>query len=224
MGGLAWNTLGKAGAFWMFLLGPALTLPLLFGWRLFGDRRVRPLVVIGGISVGGLALNTWFYAHYAAPMTGLIYVLVLQGLRHVRTWRSGGLCGGGRYCTRGPGCLPGDGAATRMRPASQSLYAAGLADDLVLHEAGQCRNSARILEKMESRPGRHLAIVRYRPNHDYWSGYTIARRIDTAQVVWAREMDDASNRELTRYFAGRDIWLVDADATPPTISAYPLCR
>ena len=138
LGGLAWNTLGKAGAFWMFFLGPALTLPLLFGWRLFGDRRVRPLVVIGGISVGGLALNTWFYAHYAAPMTGLIYVLVLQGLRHVRTWRSEGFRGGSRHCPRGPGGLPGDGAVTRVRPASQSLYAAGLADDLVLHAAGQC--------------------------------------------------------------------------------------
>ena len=52
LGGLAWNTLGKVGAFWMFFLGPALTLPLLFGWRLFRDRRVRPLVVIGGISRG----------------------------------------------------------------------------------------------------------------------------------------------------------------------------
>ena len=84
---------------------------------------------------------------------------------------------------------------------------------------------ARVLEKLESRPGRHLAIVRYRPNHDYFEEWVYNRSsIDTAQVVWAREMDDASNRELTRYFAGRDIWLVDADATPPTISAYPLCK
>jgi hypothetical protein len=90
LGGLVHNSAGKAGAFWMFFLGPAFTLPLVFGWRLFGDRRVRPLVVIGGICALGLALNTWFYAHYAAPMTGLIYVLVLQGLRHVRVWRRHG--------------------------------------------------------------------------------------------------------------------------------------
>ena len=39
------NTLGKACASLMFFLGPALTLPLVLGWRLFGDRRIRPLVV-----------------------------------------------------------------------------------------------------------------------------------------------------------------------------------
>ena len=48
--------------------------------------------------------------------------------------------------------------------------------------------------------------------------------IDSAKVVWARELDDASNRELARYFGARPVWLVDADATPATVTAYPLCR
>jgi hypothetical protein len=34
-------------------------------------------------------------------------------------------------------------------------------------------------------------------------------------------MDDASNRELKRYFATRRVWLVDADATPATVTPYP---
>ena len=152
LGGLAWNTLGKAGAFWMFFLGPAFTLPLVFGWRLFGDRRIRPLVVIGGVCAAGLALNTWFYAHYAAPMTGLIYVLVLQGLRHVRAWRRDGSPVGIAIARAGPGDLPGDGIAAGVCAAAQFLYAAGLADDLVLHAARQCGASAH--------PGRNWRVNR----------------------------------------------------------------
>jgi hypothetical protein len=64
--------------------------------------------------------------------------------------------------------------------------------------------------------------VRYRPDHDYFEEWVYNRAfIDGASVVWAREMDDAGNRELTRYFDTRHVWLVDADATPPTASPYP---
>jgi hypothetical protein len=34
-------------------------------------------------------------------------------------------------------------------------------------------------------------------------------------------MDDASNGELTRYFATRHVWLVEADAIPATVTPYP---
>jgi hypothetical protein len=44
-------------------------------------------MIIGGVFLAGLSVNTWFYAHYAAPITGLIYAIVLQGLRHLRVWR-----------------------------------------------------------------------------------------------------------------------------------------
>jgi hypothetical protein len=80
---------------------------------------------------------------------------------------------------------------------------------------------ARILARLESQPGRHLAIVRYHPGHNSFEEWVYnAASIDAAPVVWARELDDASNRELTRYFDTRHIWLVDADATPATLSPY----
>ncbi len=220
LGGLAWNTLGKAGAFWMFFLGPALTLPLVFGWRLFGDRRVRPLVVIGGICVAGLALNTWFYAHYAAPMTGLIYALVLQGLRHVRVWRRHGRPVGAAIARSVlVVCL----AMALLRVCGQPLSFYMPPDWPMTWYYTRPGNlaRARILAQLESQPGRHLALVRYRPEHDFFEEWVYNRAsIDAAPVVWAREMDDASNRELTRYFATRRVWLVDADATPPTVSPY----
>jgi hypothetical protein len=74
---------------------------------------------------------------------------------------------------------------------------------------------------LASQPGRHLAIVRYRPGHDFFEEWVYnAASIDSAPVVWAHEMDDASNSELTRYFDTRHVWLVDADATPATVTPY----
>jgi hypothetical protein len=219
--GLARNTFGKAGAFWMFFLGPALTLPLVLGWRLFGDRRVRPLVVIGCVGAAGMALNTWFYAHYAAPMTGLVYALVLQGLRHVRVWRSHGRPVGAAIARSVPlACL----AMALLRVCGQPLSFYMPPDWPMTWYYTRPGNlaRARILAQLESLPGQHLAIVRYRPEHDFFEEWVYNRAsIDAAPVVWAREMDDASNGELTRYFATRHVWLVEADAIPATVTPYP---
>jgi hypothetical protein len=221
LGGLAWNTLGKAGAFWMFFLGPVFTLPLVLGWRLFGDRRVRPLVVIGGVCVAGLALNTWFYAHYAAPMTGLIYALVLQGLRHVRLWRQHGSPVGIAIARSVPATCLG---MALLRVCAQPLSFYMPPDWPMTWYYARPGNveRARILAQLESQPGRHLAIVHYHTDHDYFEEWVYNRAsIDDAPVVWAREMDDASNRELARYFDTRHIWLVDADTVPAKVSPYP---
>jgi hypothetical protein len=45
--------------------------------------------------------------------------------------------------------------------------------------------------------------------------------IDGSKVVWAREMDAADNLELTQYYRGRRVWLVEPDAIPARISPYP---
>ena len=66
-----------------------------------------------------------------------------------------------------------------------------------------------------------MIIVRYDPDHillDEWV-YNEAD-IDSARVVWAREMDVSGNQELLEYFKDRDIWLLRADADPPELVPY----
>ena len=219
--GLAKNTVGKIGTFWLFFLGPALTLPLLFLPWVLKDRRVRPLVIIGGIFVAGLGLNTWFYAHYAAPITGLIYAIVLQGLRHLRVWRWRGRPSGLLLARGVPAlCL----AMVLLRVCAQPLSFYMPPDWPMTWFYTRPGNTerARIEARLEREPGRQLAIVRYEPDHNFFEEWVYNKaEIDAAKVVWARELDDTSNRALIRYFHGRRIWLVEADTAPATVAPYP---
>jgi len=86
--GLIGNTLKKLIGAWLFYLGPALTVPLLFLPQIIKrDRRTRALLIAGGFTLIALTLDAWFYAHYAAPIAGLLFAVVVQGLRHLRAWR-----------------------------------------------------------------------------------------------------------------------------------------
>jgi hypothetical protein len=44
--------------------------------------------------------------------------------------------------------------------------------------------------------------------------------IDGSKVIWAREMDAASNLELLSYYRDRKVWLVEPDTQPMTVSPY----
>ena len=214
--GLAKNNVGKVGAFWMFYLGPALTLPLIFGRRLFGDRRIRPLVVIGSVCVAGLLVNTWFYPHYAAPLVGVIYALVLQGMRHLR---ASGLQGAAITRAVVLVCL----GMTVLRAAIQPLAFYMPPDEPMTWYYTRPGNTARagIEAELRGKPGGSLVLVRYGEDHnalDEWV-YNDAS-IDDAKVVWAQETDAAHNRQLLDYFKDRKVWVVRPDAMPPTLTPY----
>ena len=87
LGGAAYRTWDKLVGSWKFYCGPLFTIPLLaFPW-LWRDRKMRFPLVAGGFFLLGLAVETWTMPHYVAPATGLIYLLLLQCMRHLRLWR-----------------------------------------------------------------------------------------------------------------------------------------
>ena len=219
--GLAKNTIGKAGAFWMFFLGPAFTFPLVFLPSIWRDRRVRPLVIIGAVFLIGLAVNTWFYAHYAAPITGLIYAIVLQGLRHVRVWRWHGRPSG-LLLSRGLPVLCLGMVLLRVCAQPLGFYMPPDWPMTWFYTRPGNTERARIQTRLEQEPGAQLAIVRYKPGHNFFEEWVYNKaNIDAAKVVWARELDDTDNRALIHYFHDRRIWLVETGSEPATLTPYP---
>ncbi len=87
---------------------------------------------------------------------------------------------------------------------------------------GEGGDRAAIRKGLLASGGRHLAMIRYAPNHDVHDEWVYNDAgIDAATVVWAREMGPLRDGELLRYFKERKIWLVEPDASPPHISPYP---
>jgi len=203
-----------------FFLGPALLPPLVMLPRVLRDRRVRFLLVAGAVSIAGLAVEVYFQPHYAAPITSLILAIVLQGMRHLKVWRWHGRPTG-QFLVRAifvicvvlaavrAGAKPTHLPFDREWPQTWCCAGPGNLD------------RAQILGQLKAYPGYQLAIVRYQPDHDFHQEWVYNEAdIDTAKVVWARDMGPAQNKELIRYYRDRRVWLVEPDETPPKLSAY----
>jgi hypothetical protein len=220
IGGLVWNALKKLIAAWVLFLGPALTVPLLFLPQIVKrDRRMRVLMIIGGVTLIAIELDAWFYAHYLAPIAGLLFAVVVQGLRHLRVWRRQQ----GLMLARAIPAICVAMIAVRLLAQPLGLQFPPAWPMTWYHTPGGNVARARVLTRLSAMEGKQLAIVRYRPDHNAVMNEWVYNRadIDGSKVVWAREMDEAENRELLQYFHDRRAWLVEADETPPKLSPYP---
>ena len=82
---------------------------------------------------------------------------------------------------------------------------------------------ARLVADLEARGGRHLLIVRYKPDHNYHNEWVYNKAdIDGSKVVFAREMDPVNDAKLIEYFKDRKIWLLEPDENPVKLSPYGL--
>jgi hypothetical protein len=78
-----------------------------------------------------------------------------------------------------------------------------------------------INQQLAQSPGRQLVFVRYWPQHifqDEWV-YNTAD-IDGSRIVWARDLGDAEDAKLRRYYPNRTAWLLEPDARPPRLTPY----
>jgi hypothetical protein len=74
---------------------------------------------------------------------------------------------------------------------------------------------------LASLPGNHLVLVRYLPSHNVHQEWVYNEaEIDRARVVWARDIPGVDLNPLLAYFKDRDVWVVDADLSPPRLEPY----
>jgi len=191
--------------FWLFYLGLALTVPLvMLPWTL-KDWWMRLALLTCGVLAAGLLAETWLNLHYAAPITALLYALVLQSMRYLRVWRWRG------------------SPAGRVLVWAIVVLCVLSAPQLRLKLPAWSLHRVRLLASLQKDRDRHLVLVRYGPRHNpNFEWVYNAADIDGAKVVWAREMDAARNRELLAYFNDRRAWLLEADAGPPRLTPYPV--
>jgi hypothetical protein len=204
----------RLGAWWLFYLGPLLTLPLLALPRVVRQRKMRLPLLLCAATAAGFAIQTWTLPHYFAPATCVLYLFLVQGLRWLWQWNPAG------------------------RPLGQGLVRAIplLACGMILLRVGAVLTHTQIepawprgnleratlLRRLQQLPEPQLVIVRYGPQHDYNQDWVYNDAdIDRAKVVWARDMGEPRNAELLRYFRNRRVWLLNENGSPARIEPYP---
>jgi hypothetical protein len=224
----------KPMPFWLFYLGPVLTLPFL-AWlairsrsrfRCPISRKSRFLLLVCGTTFIGLALPIYVPpAHYSAALTAAVFALVLQAMRSMRLWRPDGRPAGKFLVRAVPmicfALLPLRATAPLLHiPLPPTVLHTWYSTDF--HNLDR----ARVLAQLRAEPGRHLAIVRYRPDHEILEEWVYNEAdIDGSKVVWARDMGTAKNHELVDYYKDRKVWLVEPDEKPVRVTIYscPSC-
>ncbi len=193
-----------------FWVGELLLLPALP--FLFRDRKMRLLIVTFALVTAGVFAVIWSNAHYAAPLTCVIFALAVQAVRHLRTMRVGQRRLGVALSRTIVLLLVLDTGINAFR---------GICDPLLWPCQGDPSRLV-IAEKLQHTPGTHLIMVRYDKDnhniHDEWV-YNGAE-IDTAKVLWARELDPQQNAKLFAHFNDRKIWLVTPDSDNTYLEPY----
>lgn len=225
---------------WHFYLGAALSFPLLaLPWIVRNGRHWIPAAIVTA-TVGALLTTTWSNPHYFAPAGPALFLLVIQGLRHMAARakiRQRRFLAAASAATRS-GCQGGGAptatlcatATSRLTPARPRFVTTliltqvlGFAPYAWFHVSQTppafAAQRAEVQCRLQASPGRHLVLVRYRPDcdiHQEWVENTAD--IDEAQVVWARQLNLEADRELVKYFRNRRVWLLTVGRGRPRLT------
>jgi hypothetical protein len=202
---------------WIFFIGPLLTLPMLAVIANFRDPHIRPLLLFVGLLAFLNLFQLVLYPYHLGPLVAVIFTLLAYGL--CRIYR----------------------ALLVIRPAAARVLALTLpicllvcgamkreADEIGLpltywERATEPHGAARasIQRWLSARSRKQLVIVHYAPDHSPNQEWVYnGADIDGSKIVWAREMDTASDARLLDYFKDREVWLLQADIVPQHVVHY----
>jgi hypothetical protein len=212
-------SLEKLQRAWVFFQGMSplrlvLFIPLLMLPRYWGDRWFLFLLVSAIIFASGLLTIVWAGARLSAPITGVLIIIYVEGLRRLRIIKFRRLQVGRLFVW----------ALTVVAAAMFIIEFIAVINDKTPRWEFE---RARILRELADRGGRHLVIVRYGAQHSPLLEWVYNEAdIDAAKVVWARQMAPAEDKKLIEYFKDRKVWLLDDfdDSQPPTVTEYHLSK
>jgi hypothetical protein len=177
---------------------PLIMLP----WVLRRDRWMRFALLVFGFFLAALLVETWHQPHYAAPITALVFAVSLESMRRLYEWQWRDLPLG-RWIAH---------VSVLLSLVTGVIASARIAgEDVPWVQFGFRR--AQMISELKQLGAKNLIVVRYGSQHNVHMEWVYNEAdIDSAAVVWAREMDREQNRKLLDYFHDRKVWLLEADA------------
>ena len=177
----------------------------------FLDRKMRLPLLIFLIGTAGFLVLIWSMPHYAAALTSVIFLLLVQAIRHLHTIRFRGR----------PLGLVLSWAVFFLLIADVGLSVKNHVCDALEWTCQGDPSRAAIAKKLAQTKGKHLVMVRYEEDHNLHDEWVYdGAEIDAAKVLWARELDPAQNAKLFGYFKDRQVWLVEPDTDNTELIPY----
>jgi hypothetical protein len=197
---------------WLFFVFPALSVALIGLIPTLRARKFRVLMYTLAFACFGFLSETWLQAHYVAVACGIVYLILLNGLRWMRV--------SARSHVVWLKLLRGALASVvcmffvRLLVVPRNTFPPDWAS-----QTADIPGFRDITHIMEAKPGKQLVIVRYRPDH-FW-GYSWINNghdLQTEHVIWARDTEPLeSNVPLVCAFTDRKVWLL----VPPESGFMP---
>jgi hypothetical protein len=189
---------------WIFYAGGLSTIPLLVAvWGLKRDPSARLIAGLCAFGLAGCTLYAFLFPHYVAAYTAAAAFMIVRGLQGMSKWHIG----------RVPA-----GALLAVILMTRVSWRSALPKRF---EGEDLPSRAKVEVQIRDIPGKHLVFVRYAPHHNFHAEWVYNEAdIDSAPIVWAREIDPTSDDCLMSYFNDRTAWLLEVDASPPRLRPY----
>ncbi len=172
----------------------------------------------------GSNLFPYFYPRYIAAVTCLFVLASVTGLQklaslQIREWPAGHyaaaiilfVCVASFGLWYGAHVFEAHDFAVEIQPYETW--------NVINHANGTRRDP--VNRELARYPGKQLIFVRYWQNHVFQNEWVYnAADIDSARVVWARDLGAAENEKLQAFYRDRQVWLLEPDAISPKLSPY----
>lgn len=190
---------------------PALLLALpglLFVYR---DKRIRFLLVVLLFVLLAYFATTWPNPHYIAPVTCILFGVIVQAMRHLRRMR---------LWKRPIGAALSRAIVVLLIFDISQFAATGYGDPMGWGGGGLQRR-VEIAHQLDAAPGKHLVIVNYSETHSVHDEWVYnGADIDGSKVVWARDLGPEQNANLMAYFKDRTVWVVEVGSEDATLAHF----
>jgi hypothetical protein len=179
---------------------------LVFTPVLWFSRRVRRLTVLAIPLALSTCLTLWAFLHYLAPFIVVALALIFLLISYLRSLNMRGRRVGNFMVALILLYLP-------FRPLSMAhSVITAFSDAGNGGNALYVRERTRITATLQRSGGKHVVIVRYKPDPPPRRDWVYnSANIDAQQIIWAGDRGAVENRKLLAYYHDRHIWLLYTD-------------